>query len=82
MQFLRRWHRRRGSAVPQRIQEMLLEYMRNGRRQPRADWVDDAGYWEGNRSEAVPARRHEMDEWTAASEQYQREQEEQVAQRY
>jgi len=31
---------------------------------------DDAHYREGDRGEAVPPRRHEMDEWTAAFEQY------------
>jgi len=72
----------RGTAVPRREQEMPLGHTPHGMRQPRADWVNDAHYREGNRGEAAPPRRHETDEWTAASEQYQHELEEQAAQRY
>jgi len=60
----------RGPAVPRREQEMPLGHMPHGRRQPRADWVDDAHYREGNRGEAVPPQRRGTDEWTTAFEQY------------
>jgi len=82
MDASRRWYRRRGPARPLRGQEMPLGHPPHGIRQPRAEWVDDAHYREGNRGEAVPPRRRETDEWTTASEQYQRELEEQAAQWY